>query len=103
MPALFATCNKCLYRFCFDYDFRQVRCQKCSTPFDWKSNPTQTGSPRGSFDGSGAAPTRGDSEYQRPRSAPKLPGEPGYEEYAHGAQEDHARSHELGESLKTEE
>lgn len=103
MPALLAVCNSCQFRFSFDYDFRQQRCSKCGVAFDWRTNPTQVDSPRGSFTESGTAPIRGDSAYRRPTSTPRLPGEPGYEEYSRAARQDHEASRLRGEQVKTEE
>jgi hypothetical protein len=79
MPATFARCNKCQYRFQFDYDYRQSRCAKCMTPFDWQGNPTELSSLRGD-----AGPPSGGG------TAPILPGEPGYAEYADAARREHA-------------
>jgi len=95
MPALLATCV-CGYKFAFDYDFRQVRCSKCSLPFDWKANPHWTGSSRGSLDEQGTAEVSGRTGYRRPDSTPRLPGEAGYEEYARGAKSDREASIDLG-------
>lgn len=85
MPATFAICQNCGYRFNYDYDLRPGRCphNSCQMPFDWDAgNPSQTESPRGDA-GSGGGVGLG---------APILPGEPGHEEYARSAREEHDAS-----------
>ncbi len=83
MPALFATCTKCGYRFHYDYDFRVSYCSKCHAGFDWGpkgSNPSQVDSMRGDAGGGSGG------------SAPILPGEAGHAEYAKAAREEHEAS-----------
>lgn len=54
MPALFARCANCGYKFQFDYDLRQRHCQRCKGDFDWArgGNPVQEDSfmASGAFD-----------------------------------------------------
>lgn len=86
MPALFAKCTACGYRFNYDYDLRQNRCQKCHAGFDWGpkgTNPNQVDSMRGDA-GSGSG--------SRNLTAPILPGEPGHAEYAQKARQEHDAS-----------
>ena len=93
MPALLATCTKCGYRFTFDYDFRQVHCQKCRANFDWKENPVEGSSFHAEF-GSETASYGGET--------PKLPGEAGYEQYEEKARREKYVSVEKGKRFKGE-
>jgi len=83
MPALFATCQECGYKFAFDYDLRQQRCSKCYKPFDWKGNPQEGGS----FHADGGATASGDSGRG---DSPVLPGEAGHAEYEASTRKRHS-------------
>lgn len=80
MPALFAVCTECSYRFQFDYDFRQSHCQRCRAPFNWErngTNPRQEESflSSGAYDGDVHGIRESSATDGRRLDVPKLPGE----------------------------
>lgn len=86
MPALFATCTKCGYKFAFDYDLRQQRCSRCFKPFDWKGNPVEGGSFHADVGGTET------SKVDDSQESPILPGEPGHAEYDQASRSGHRRT-----------